>query len=193
MDSRDQVRRLPHRGAARSRQGAFADAKAAGLDASVPAHRQAVAALAGGNGAARRRIGRRERKRHFQFFAAANRLERRPRGSIRLLDFRSVASGRPGFHQRAAEGAQGGAAPTFERAAPKRSAPLYGRLRGTRIGDFQACMRAWGSRASFRNCATRLTAPGGRKISSKPNVTMRRNSWWWDLRHRPPCRTRSVR
>jgi len=47
-------------------------------------------------------------------------------------------------------------------------------------------------RALFRSCAMRPIAPDARKISSKPNVTMRKNSLWPGSRRQRQCRTRSV-
>ena len=66
LAARDQIRRLPHRSAARPRQGQAAHPQSARLDASFRTHRRGGGRASRGDGAARRRIGGRERQGHFR-------------------------------------------------------------------------------------------------------------------------------
>ena len=140
MDPRDQIRRLPHRSAARSRQGQAAHAQTARLDASLRAYCRGGRRASGGDGAARWRIGRRERQGRFEFLDAAERSERGPRRSLRLLGFRSALSGRPRSDRCAVDRAQGCAA-TPAQGEQNRADPLCRAFRGRRPGDFQARLR----------------------------------------------------
>ena len=103
-------------------------------------------------------------------------LKERPRRSLRLLGFRSAVSGRPRFDRCAVGRAQGRAAAPAQGQRQDRANSLCRAFRRRRPGDFQACLRD-ASRGHCVEAARRaLSLRGGRRISSKPNATTRRNS-----------------
>ena len=172
LAARDQIRRLSHRGAARRRRRAIADAQAAELDAPLSAGCRSGCRAPGHDGFARRRNRRRRRRRHQQFFVAADRPERRPHRPLRLLRVRPAASRRPRSDRRAARRTQSGAGAIAGRRPTAKPASSATPTTSTKPGrSFCATPARWGSKASCRSDGARRIAPAAPTISSRPNAT----------------------
>ena len=136
LGARDQVRRLPHPGAARSRRGAAAHPQGPRLDRQIPQCGGRRRQAAGGDGADRRRDRGRGRARHLEFLDAAGRPQGRPARRLRLLRVRPAAPRRPRPARAAAHRAQGRAQAAHRRRKGRRQRDPLQRAfrRGRRAG-----------------------------------------------------------
>ena len=193
MAARDQIRRLSHRGAARSRQSATADPQTTGLDCPLQADRGSGRGASRQNRAAGRRIGRRGRPGRFQFFAVADRSEGRPRAtgwsitsSICCISTAAI-SGRS--HCSRARLRWSGCCGV----RVKRAASVLPSISMRTAGLSSSMPARWGSKAWCRSCAMRRIGPAGRNISSRASVTIARNSSSPGIVRQATNRARSAR